>query len=91
MDRKKHSNGKKSKSGIRTKFLIESLRNEYYALRQENDRLRNVVTSNLPEHAARQILAECYDPNAPRASVGNIDDLAGRMAGADLDDDDDDF
>lgn len=89
----KSSSGKSSKlkkSGVRTKFLIESLRNDYYALREENDRLRNLVTTNLPQDQAKSILAECFDPNAPRAKVENIDELAGKMAGSNLDDDDDD-
>ena len=78
------------KSGVRTKFLIESLRNDYYALREENEKLRNLVTANLPDYAAQEILSQCYDPNANKADVSNIDDLAGKMAGANVDDDDDD-
>ncbi len=35
-----------SKSGVRTKFLIESLRNEYYELRKENEKLRAMVSDN---------------------------------------------
>jgi hypothetical protein len=81
---------KLKKSGVRTKFLIESLRNDYYALREENDRLRNMVTSNLPGDAADSILAECFDPTMPKAKADNIDELAGKMAGAGMDDDDDD-
>jgi hypothetical protein len=85
------SKGKKkiSKSGVRTKFLIESLRNDYYSLREENDRLRAMVSDHLPPDAARAILSECYDPNAPKAKVDNIDDIANKLAGSDLDDDDD--
>jgi hypothetical protein len=81
---------KTKKSGVRTKFLIESLRNDYYALREENDRLRGLVTNNLPEEASKEILAECFDPNAPKATKDNIDDLASQLAGADVDDDDED-
>ena len=90
--KKSKSKGDKKikKSGVRTKFLIESLRNDYYALREENDRLRMLVTENLPEDASSSILAECFDPNAPKASKDNIDELAGKMAGANVDDDDDD-
>lgn len=88
--RKKKSKDKIKKSGVRTKFMIESLRNEYYALKAENDRLRNVVTTQLPPSVSRQLLADCYDPNAPRAKVDNIDDLAARMAGAGVDDEDED-
>jgi cell shape-determining protein MreC len=77
------------KSGVRTKFLIESLRNDYYALREENDRLRNMVTSNLSSEAADEILANCFDLNASKAKSDNIDELAGKMSGAGMDDDDD--
>lgn len=87
---KSKSNKKIKKSGVRTKFLIESLRNDYYALREENDRLRSLVEANLPSHAAQEVLAQCFDANAPKASVGNIDDLATKMAGAGLDDEEDD-
>ena len=38
---KKDKNSNK-KSRVRTKFLIESLRQDYYALRDENHRLREV-------------------------------------------------
>ncbi len=73
--------GKKAKkSGIRTKFLIESLRNDYYSLREENDRLRTLVSSNLPEEAADAILADCFDPsNAPKAKAASIDELASKL------------
>ena len=84
---KKKSKDKSKKSGVRTKFLIESLRNDYYELRSENDRLRELVKANLDERAANAILAECFDANAPRAKVDNIDELATQMAGADVDDD----
>ena len=84
---KKKSKDKSKKSGVRTKFLIESLRNDYYELRSENDRLRELVKANLDEAAANAILAECFDANAPRAKVDNIDELASKMADADVDDD----
>jgi hypothetical protein len=81
---------KLKKSGVRTKFLIESLRNDYYALREENERLRNMVSSNLPSEAAEAVLSDCFDTNAPKAKVVNIDELAGKMADAGMDDEDDD-
>jgi hypothetical protein len=89
---KRSSKDKKSskKSGVRTKFLIESLRNEYYDLREENDRLRNMVTSNLPHDAAESILADCFDLNAPKAKADNIDELAHKMTGAVVEEDDED-
>jgi len=89
--KKRSSRDKKKASGVRTKFMIESLRNEYYALRAENDRLRNVVSTQLPERVSKPLLAECYDPSsAPKAKVDNIDSLAEQMAGAGVDDEDDD-
>jgi len=83
---KKKSKKSSQKSGVRTKFLIESLRNDYYELRSENDRLRELVKANLDEQAANAILADCFDANAPRAKVDNIDELASKMADADVDD-----
>lgn len=77
------------KSGVRTKFLIESLRNEYYDLRKENDRLRAMVMDNLPSADSKAILADCFDPNAAKSKVSSIDDLAQQMASAGVDDDDD--
>ena len=88
--RRKKKSAKDKKSSVRTKFLIESLRNEYYALREENEKLRTMVRINLPDDAARAILAECYDPNAPKVGVNDVDNLASSMAGSGLDDDDDD-
>jgi hypothetical protein len=85
-DKKK---SKTQKSGIRTKFLIESLRNDYYSLREENERLRGLVTANLRPEQAEAVLASCFDMNAPRAKVDNIDALAEKMAGSEIDDDDD--
>jgi cell shape-determining protein MreC len=94
--RKSDKEKKAKKSGVRTKFLIESLRNDYYSLREENDRLRKMVETNLPEEAADAILADCFDPNnAPKAKAASIDELANKMSstgvseGDDNDDDDD--
>ena len=86
--RKSKKKSKSKKSGVRTKFLIESLRNDYYELRSENDRLRELVKANLDERAANAILAECFDVNAPRAKVDDIDGLASKMAAADVEDED---
>ena len=80
---------KMKKSGVRTKFLIESLRNDYYALKEENEKLRNMVTTNLAPYDARTVLAGCYDPNAPKPDVNNIDELAGKMAGSGIDEEED--
>ena len=70
------------KSGVRTKFLIESLRNDYNTLREENDRLRNMVVEHLPDQEAKNILAECFDLSAPRAKIGDMDELAKKVAGS---------
>jgi len=79
---KKSSKSKKiKKSGVRTKFLIESLRQEYYDLRAENDMLREIVEEHLPKDVAGSLLAECFDPNSTSAKVGSIDDLAQKMPG----------
>jgi hypothetical protein len=85
---------KKKKSGVRTKFLIESLRQDYYALRDENDRLREIVQMNLPPHAANAILADCFDLTSPSARVSSIDELANKMPGMQIQEensDDDDY
>ena len=85
---KKSKGDKKSKkSGVRTKFLIESLRNEYYSLREENERLRGLVKANMDAAISEQVLAECFDLNANKGSV-NLDDLASKMEDAGDDDED---
>lgn len=78
------------RSGVRTKFLIESLRNDYYELRSENDKLRALVQAELPEDAANAILSECFDSMNQGGKASDIDALASKMGGADLDDDEDD-
>jgi hypothetical protein len=88
--RKKDKSTKKHKSGVRTKFLIESLRRDYYALRDENDRLREIVQTNLPKHAADAILADCFDLTSPAVDVASIDDLTDKITGMGAGDDDDD-
>ena len=95
--KKSKSKDKKiKKSGVRTKFLIESLRQEYYDLRSENDMLREIVEEHLPKDIAGPLLAECFDPSSASAKVSSIDDLANKMPGMsvtkeeDSDDDEDD-
>mmetsp|Transcript_25873 Transcript_25873/g.42424 ORF Transcript_25873/g.42424 Transcript_25873/m.42424 type:complete len:99 (-) Transcript_25873:465-761(-) len=90
--RKKDRSGKKvKKSGVRTKFLIESLRRDYYALRDENDRLREIVQTNLPKRAADAILADCFDLTSPAVNVASIDDLTEKVPGMSIAEDDDDY
>ena len=96
--RKKSKDKKnKKKSGVRTKFLIESLRQDYYSLRDENDRLRELVQTNLPKEKAEAILADCFDLTSPSAKVSSIDDLEGKIGGMQIaegdeeEEDDDDY
>jgi hypothetical protein len=87
---KKTKDGKKiKKSGVRTKFLIESLRQEYYDLRSDNDMLRAIVEEHLPREVAGPLLAECFDPTSASAKVSSIDELASKMKGASTKDEDD--
>lgn len=74
------------KSGVRTEFLIESLRHEYYQQREENEWLRQLVVQHLPQHKAQEILASCYDPDSAVASQKKLpssnkelDELAAKM------------
>jgi hypothetical protein len=88
--KKKSSKDKKiKKSGVRTKFLIESLRQEYYDLRSDNDMLRAIVEEHLPKEISGPLLAECFDPTSASAKVTSIDDLASKMGGVTTKDDDD--
>ena len=87
---KKSKDKKMKKSGVRTKFLIESLRQEYYDLRSENDMLRGIVEEHLPKDIAEPLLAECFDPSSASAKVSSMDDLAAKMGGASVKDDDSD-
>ena len=70
--------------------MIESLRNDYYELRKENDRLRQVVKGNLPSDVAADLLADCFDAKAPKVTTESIDELAGSLGETDLDDEDED-
>jgi hypothetical protein len=89
--RRKKSGKKPKKSGVRTKFLIESLRRDYYALRDENDRLREIVQTNLPKRAADAILADCFDLTSPAVNVASIDDLTNKVPGMSIAEEDDDY
>ncbi|CAJ1965543.1 unnamed protein product [Cylindrotheca closterium] len=81
---------KKKKSGVRTKFMIESLRKDYYALRDENDRLREIVQNNLPKDVADGILADCFDLTSPSAKITSVDDIDAKMQGMGIDEGDED-
>lgn len=91
--KKSSSSNKEKKSGVRTKFLLESLRQDYYTLQDENSRLREIILSRLP-NAADAIITECCPP---RKKVSSIDELGSMMPNMtieegdeDEDDDDDD-
>lgn len=89
---RRKKNGKKhKKSGVRTKFLIESLRRDYYALRDENDRLREIVQTSLPKRAADSILADCFDLTSPAVNVASIDDLTNKVPGISIAEEEDDY
>lgn len=81
---------KKKKSGIRTKFMIESLRKDYYALRDENDRLREIVQNNLPKDTANGILADCFNLTSPSVKISNIDEMDRKLTGMEIEDGDGD-
>jgi hypothetical protein len=48
------------------------------------------VTDNFPDPTAQEILSQCFDVNASRVQVDNLDELAGKMAGTGIDDDEED-
>ena len=75
----KRRSGRKEKkvkeSGIRTKFLLESLRQDYYSLQDENSTLREIIRTKLP-NVADVIFTECCQP---RVKVSSIDELGAMM------------
>mmetsp|Transcript_2027 Transcript_2027/g.2847 ORF Transcript_2027/g.2847 Transcript_2027/m.2847 type:complete len:139 (+) Transcript_2027:149-565(+) len=68
---------RRHKSGVRTKFMIESLKGEYDELMQENDNLRQLIRDRLPQ-LAEIILNECC---APRKDVKDVDQLSELLPG----------
>jgi hypothetical protein len=74
-DKKEKKEKKEKKSGVRTKFLLESLRQDYYSLQDENNTLREIIRTKLPI-VADVILAECCPP---RMKVSSIDELGAMM------------
>ena len=85
---KKSKKGSKEskKSGVRTKFLLESLRQDYYTLQDENTRLRDIIMARLP-NAAGAIIAECCPP---RKKVSSIDELGQMMPNLTIEEGDED-
>lgn len=81
---KKRKDKKQKKSGVRTKFLLESLRQDYYSLQEENEQLREIIRSKLPG-VADVIIAECCPP---RKKVSSIDELGQMMPNMKIDEGD---
>lgn len=77
------------KSAVRTKFLMEALRHDYNTLRDENDRLRELVTSNLPPETAEAILANCVDLQKVTLKGSSVDELTRNLPGLSMEDTDD--
>mmetsp|Transcript_10407 Transcript_10407/g.14697 ORF Transcript_10407/g.14697 Transcript_10407/m.14697 type:complete len:136 (+) Transcript_10407:225-632(+) len=83
---KKKKKAKGQKSGVRTKFILESLRNQFYELKEENERLRQIVYDRLPDQAG-EIIAECC---FPREQEGSTEDrLSTMMSNATIEEGDD--
>ena len=74
------------KSGVRTKFLLESLRQDYYTLQDENSHLRSIIYERLP-NIADVIIAECCPP---RKKVSSIDELGDMMPNMTIEEGDED-
>jgi hypothetical protein len=87
---KKSRKGKDSKkSGVRTKFLLESLRQDYYSLQDENTKLREIIMERLP-NAANAIIAECCPPRKKVSSIDELGELMPNMTIEEGDEDDED-
>ena len=85
-DKEKRKKKKKAKeSGVRSKFVIESLRKDYFELKEENERLRGLVKGNLPSDVSQEILSMCASADAPKASVASIDDIASQLEASGID------
>lgn len=74
------------KSGVRTKFLLESLRQDYYTLQDENSQLRSIIYERL-SNIADAIIAECCPP---RKKVSSIDELGQMMPNMTIEEGDED-
>ena len=77
------------KSGVRTKFLLESLRQDYYTLQEENNRLREIIMSRLP-NAANAIIAECCPPRKKVSSIDELGEMMPSMTIDEVDEEDED-
>jgi hypothetical protein len=87
---KRSKKGKDSKkSGVRTKFLLESLRQDYYSLQDENTKLRDIIMERLP-NAANAIISECCPPRKKVSSIDELGEMMPNMTIAEEGDEDDD-
>jgi hypothetical protein len=63
---KRNNFGKKKNrklTGVRSKFILEGIRQELYHLQRENEKLRKIVKTRIhPSDVAEQILLECEYP-----------------------------
>ena len=60
---RRKSRGNAKVTGVRSKFFIESIRQELFHLQQENALLRRIVIAQInPPSLAEQILLECESP-----------------------------
>mmetsp|Transcript_19730 Transcript_19730/g.23677 ORF Transcript_19730/g.23677 Transcript_19730/m.23677 type:complete len:146 (-) Transcript_19730:249-686(-) len=86
-DKKEKKIAKGKKSGVRTKFILESLRSRFYELKDENENLRQIVLSRLPDQAG-VIFADCC---FPREEEGSTEDrLSTMMSNATIEEGDED-
>ena len=66
------------RSGVRTKFMVESLRMEMITLQRQNAKLRRIVATRLPERS-EVIFADCCSVSAA-AAVAARESFVQRMA-----------
>ena len=79
-------------SGVRTKFIVESLRMEMIALQRQNAKLRRIVAMRLPDRSD-VIFEECCSVSASTAVAAResfIKKMAEEMANLDISGDDSD-
>ena len=50
---------KKKRSKLRTKYVLESLREEYLELQEKNSKLKQLLRENLPAEKAQSIIEKC--------------------------------
>jgi len=78
-------------SGVRVKFIVESLRMEMINLQRHNAKLRRIVAMRLP-HASEAIFEKCCSVSASNAAAARasfVQRMALELANLGVDDDDD--